>query len=84
VALPSNNGILFVLHIYLAISFALYLGLVSDLYEESCSSSIMIIPIFFKGAKIADLAPNYYFSFTFFYFLPLIISFFAEIIYYVR
>lgn len=50
-----------ILQTYLAISFALYLGFVSDLYEESCSSSIIIIPILFIGAKIADLAPNYYF-----------------------
>jgi len=38
-------------------SFALNLGAISDLYELSCSSSIIIIPKLFIGANIADLAP---------------------------
>ena len=70
VALPSTNGISFFLAIYLAISFALYFGDISDLYDESCSSSIIIIPKFFIGAKIADLAPIsilYLSSFKFFH-----------------
>ena len=43
--------------IFFAISFASYFGTDSDLYELSCSSSIIIIPILFNGANIADLAP---------------------------
>ena len=53
----STTGILFCFAINLAISFALNLGDISDLYDESCSSSIIIIPKFFTGANIADLAP---------------------------
>lgn len=48
---------LFCFAIYLAISFALNLGDISDLYDESCSSSIITIPKFLIGANIADLAP---------------------------
>ena len=48
---------LFCFAIILDISFALYLGFISDLYESSCSSSIMIIPKFLIEANIADLAP---------------------------
>ena len=43
--------------ISLATSFAEYLGLDSDLYELSCSSSIIINPKLLHGANIADLAP---------------------------
>ena len=63
VALPNNNGILFSFAIFFAISFAIYLGFVSDLYELSCSSSIIIIPILSNGANIADLAPITIFAF---------------------
>ena len=44
-------------------SFALNLGDISDLYELSCSSSIIIIPKLFIGANIADLAPITIFAF---------------------
>ena len=57
VALPKTRHILFCLAIYLATSFALYFGVVSDLYELSCSSSITISPRLFTGANIALLGP---------------------------
>jgi len=42
----------------IATFIALYLGLESlCLYESLCSSSTIIIPIFLRGANIADLAP---------------------------
>ena len=75
VALPNNNGHLFTCAINDAISFASYLGVDSDLYELSCSSSIIIIPILSKGANIADLAPITILIFPFSYFLPFIMSF---------
>lgn len=65
----STNGILFCFAKYFAISCALYLGDISDLYDESCSSSIIIIPKFSNGANIADLAPITIFA------LPLLIFF---------
>lgn len=57
VALPKTSGTFLSLHIYLAISFASYLGAISDLYEPSCSSSIITIPKFSTGANIAERAP---------------------------
>lgn len=65
----NTNGMSFFFAKYLAISCALYLGAMSDLYEESCSSSIIITPKFSTGAKIADLAPITIFA------LPLLIFF---------
>lgn len=63
VALPNTTGNLPIPPKILAISFALYLGVLSDLYELSCSSSIIIIPIFSVGANIADLVPIIMFAF---------------------
>ena len=45
------------MHINLATSFASYFGVISDLYELSCSSSIIISPKSFTGANIAERAP---------------------------
>ena len=42
----------------------------SPIFELSCSSSIIIIPIFSNGANIADLAPITIFIFPLFYFFP--------------
>ena len=75
VALPKTIGISYCFPKYFAISFALNLGAISDLYDVSCSSSIIIIPKLSIGAKIADLAPITILHFPFFYVFPLVISF---------
>ena len=58
VALPSTSGILLYSLLYFAISIALYLGVLSCLYVSLCSSSIIIIPKFFKGVNIAERVPT--------------------------
>ena len=57
VAEPITKGIPRVLHLCIATCLAWYLGAFPALYEPSCSSSIIIIPRFGTGAKIALLAP---------------------------
>ena len=57
VALPSTNGQSCCFAIKLATSFASYLGFASDLYDPSCSSSIIISPKSSTGENIAERAP---------------------------
>ena len=58
VAVPSSRRALCCLHLCLAISLASYFGVISDLYELSCSSSTTIAPSFLKGANTAERAPT--------------------------
>ena len=58
VAEPKMTGQLLYFPLNIAISIALYLGLLSCLKVSLCSSSNTIKPIFFNGVKIALLVPT--------------------------
>ena len=58
VADPMTSGNEFFVDLSIAICLAWYLGDDPDLYDESCSSSIMISPRSGTGAKTALLAPT--------------------------
>ena len=57
VAVPSTTTASDILPRSTAASIVSYFGVISDLYDASCSSSIIMAPRSSNGAYIPDLAP---------------------------